>query len=74
MDILSNELPDPLQPTLSPLDEYEKIDGYHEKPRGADAILDQMKVENEEEQAAQTKIKPMNLADELEAIEAKKRI
>lgn len=49
MDILSTELPDPLRPKLVLLADYEKLDGFHEMPRGADTMLDEMKEEEASE-------------------------
>ena len=44
-------MPRPDRSNMPPLSEYDKIDGFHEKPRGADTILDQMKEEENEFEA-----------------------
>ena len=36
------------RPNILPLNEYEKIDGFHEKPYGADEILHVMEQEAKE--------------------------
>ena len=47
--MLATELPRSDQANLAPLSEYEKIDGFHEKPIGADLILREMELEEREE-------------------------
>ena len=39
MTYLATELPRSDRVQMPPLSEYEKIDGFHDKPRGADTML-----------------------------------
>ena len=43
MDIIAKRLPETDKPHLASAFEYQKIDGFHQKPQGADLILQQMK-------------------------------
>ena len=49
MDIIARQLPETDKPHLASAFEYQKIDGFHSKPLGADLMLQQMKEEEEEE-------------------------
>ena len=71
MSILASSLPRSDQSNMPPLAEYEKIDGFHDKPRGADQMLIDMRQEAKEAGAA---VKNTKVVDELQAIEKKKRM
>ena len=42
MDLLATELPRSDKANLASAAEYDKIDGFHDKPLGADKILHEM--------------------------------
>lgn len=67
LNLIVQEIPRRDQPNYPPMSEYEKIDGFHEKPFGADQILQEMQQEELEmnEEAGKTNTK----VDELKKIE-----
>lgn len=56
INLLATELPNSDKANLAPLAEYEKIDGFHDKPLGADKLLQEMQLE--EIEAAEQKVDP----------------
>lgn len=74
MSMLAGELPRSDQAKLSSNAEYEKLDGFHDKPRGSDQILTQMRQEEKEIQDAKAGGDQGRVAEELQAIENKKRM
>ena len=67
--MLATELPRSDKANLAPLAEYEKIDGFHDKPRGQDVILDQMQEEEKEFGAGAGSPEKLSNLDKLKAIE-----
>ena len=49
LNLIAKEVPDGDQVHFASRAEYEKLDGFHKKPVGADTLLQQMKAEVEEE-------------------------
>lgn len=67
LDLIAKEVPAGDKVHLASNAEYDKIDGFHHKPIGADAILQEMKSEEQEILDSQPKVNPR--AKELEEIE-----
>ena len=58
LDIIAREVPAGDKVHLASNAEYDKIDGFHQKPIGADLILQEMKSEEQEVYDSKPKVNP----------------
>ena len=65
LDLLAKEVPRSDKVNLGSMQEYDKLDGFHEKPMGADQMLREMR----EEQKEYEEKKVVTRVEELQAIE-----